>query len=245
MATYLATVALGDFQIERSLTPDGLPVYVALDPREAAKSEDVVAKIPDMIDYFDSVFGPYPFESAGAIVDHAHFVGYALETQTKPVFDRAPSVGTLAHELAHQWYGDSVSLERWQDIWLNEGFAEYAAWLYGEHVGGSTTRQRFDRLYATPASDSDFWNPPSGDPGGPAKLFSGSVYQRGAMTLQALRDEVGDDAFFQILHAWASQHAYGNANIADFVALAEKASGQDLDHFFDVWLYQPGKPTSW
>jgi aminopeptidase N len=244
MSSYLATITLGRFDVTRSRTSDGIPVYVAIDPREAAAQANL-ARIPEIIAFEQSVFGRYPFETVGGIVDHAGFVGYSLESQTKPNFDRAPSLSTVVHELAHQWFGDSVTPARWQDIWLNEGFATYAEWLWAEHSGGSTAQQAFDGLYATPASETDFWNPPSGDPGGPANLFTGSVYDRGAMTLQALRVKIGDRAFFRLLRTWVERHRYGNVATADLITLAEHVSGQHLGHFFTVWLYTAGKPTSW
>jgi aminopeptidase N len=244
MSSYLSTITLGKFTVTTGRTADGIPVYTAVDPQEAA-AQATVARIPEIIAFEQSVFGRYPFETVGAIVDHARFVGYALESQTKPNFDRAPRVGTLVHELAHQWFGDAVTPERWQDIWLNEGFATYAEWLWSEHTGGDTAQQNFDADYATPATETDFWNPPSGDPGGPENLFTGSVYDRGAMTLQALRVKIGDRAFLRLLPTWVQRNRYGNADTADFIALAERISGQHLGHFFQVWLYTPGKPTSW
>jgi aminopeptidase N len=245
MATYLATVTLGRFQIRTSRTAGGLPVYVAVDPREAAAANPVLAKIPQIVAYEQSLFGRYPFETVGAIVDRAPQVGFALETQTKPVFDSAPDEETLVHELAHQWFGDSVSLTTFPQMWLNEGFATYVQALWSEHTGGQTAQQRFDELYATPASDTDFWNPPSGNPGDPSLLFTTSVYDRGGLALHALRVKIGDRAFFTLLRTWVERHRYGNGTIAQFTALAEHLSGRHLSHFFTVWLYTPGKPTTW
>jgi len=206
----------------------------------------VLGKPPAMVDYYQSVFGPYPFSSAGAVVDPAPDVGYSLENQTKPVFDSPPDELTLAHELAHQWYGDAVTLGRWRDIWLNEGFAEFSAWLWSEHTGKRSAQQIFDRLYTShSATDESFWNPPPGDPGGPENIFSGSVYERGAMTLQALRVKVGDPTFFRVLGGWYAGNRYGNAQVEDFIGYAEKVSGRDLTEFFDAWLYRPGRPTTW
>ncbi|RCG29933.1 M1 family peptidase [Sphaerisporangium album] len=245
MATYLATVTIGNFQVTQTRTPSGIPVYTAVDPRLAAQSAAAVARIPDMIEYFSSLFGPYPFASAGAIIDRAPNVGYALESQTKPIFSSAPGLGTMAHEIAHQWYGDSVSLSRWSDIWLNEGFATYAQWLWTEHNGGATTQQTFDGAsnYGR-AATSSFWQIVATDPG-TVDMFGNVPYNRGAMTLHALRGKIGDAAFFRLLKDWAATHKYGNTTTAEFVAQAQRVSGKDLKGFFDVWLYQKGKPTAW
>ena len=217
--------------------------YVAVDP-QLAKGQ-VLAKLPAVIDYYSSIFGPYPFASTGAIVDDAKVVGYSLETQTKPNFPYVPDEATLVHELAHQWYGDSVTLTQWPDIWLHEGFATWAEWIWSEHVGNKSAAQSFKQLYSTPAKDTRFWNPPPGDPGEPASLFDGTIYNRGAMTLQALRERIGDTTFFRVLRTWAQRNRYGNVTTPQFIALAERESGQSLTRFFDVWLYQPGKPLSW
>jgi hypothetical protein len=243
MAPYLATATLGRFDLTQYRLPSGLPVYIAIDPTLSTTS--VLKKLPEIVEFYSSIYGPYPFDAVGAIVDDAKEVGYSLETQTKPVFDRPPDEATLAHELSHMWYGDSVTLRRWPDIWLHEGFATWSEWIWSEHLGRKSAHHTFKTLYNTPAQDTAFWTPPPGDPGSPEFLFNGTIYNRGAMTLQALREKVGDPVFFRILRDWAAQHRYGNVTTAQFIALAERDSGMDLDHFFQVWLYQPEKPTSW
>jgi aminopeptidase N len=147
-----------------------------------------------------------------------------LETQTKPVFDRVPDEATLAHETSHQWFGDAVTLRQWPDIWLHEGFATWSEWIWSEHTGHKSAAQYFKRYYSTRASDTAFWNPPPGNPGDAQHLFDGTIYVRGAMTLQALREKVGDGAFFTILRQWFAEHKYGNATTQDFIALAERVS---------------------
>ena len=241
MATYLATATIGNFKIKES-SFDGIDSLVAVDPREAKASRGPLSRIPRITRLFSRLFGPYPFGQTGAIVDRAPQVGYALETQTRPIYSQAPSEITVAHEIAHQWFGDSVSLARWQDIWLNEGFATWAEWRWAEEAGGPTTARVFERLQDTPADRNDLWNPPPGDPGRPDFLFVDSIYVRGGMAVEALRQQIGDAAFYATLRAWTTDHAYGNATIGDFIALAEAQSGQDLDGLFDKYLYQRGKP---
>jgi aminopeptidase N len=242
MAAYLATATVGKFKVERYTTHDGIQVYNAVDPREATAAAPVLKKLPSVLEWESKLFGPYPFRAAGSIVDHAPDVGYALETQGRPIYDSAPDLSTLVHENAHQWFGDSVSLTAWKDIWLNEGFATYAEWLYSEQHGGKTAQQTFDALYARKASDG-LWAFPPGDPGSGANIFGTPVYARGAMALHELRKAVGDKTFFKILRAWATEHRYGHGTTAQFVCLAEKESGKNLGALFQTWLYAQGKPN--
>ncbi|MFF2200202.1 M1 family metallopeptidase [Streptomyces sp. NPDC058145] len=242
MAAYLATATVGKFQVERYTTRDGVQVYNAVDPREARAAAPVLKKLPSVLEWESKLFGPYPFRAAGSVVDHAPDVGYALETQSRPLYDSAPDVSTLVHENAHQWFGDSVSLTAWKDIWLNEGFATYAEWLYAEQHGGDSAQKAFDALYARPASDR-LWAFPPGDPGSGENIFDTPVYARGAMTLHELRRAVGDRDFFRILRAWAAGHRAGHGTTAQFTGLAERLSGKNLDGLFHTWLYERGKPS--
>ncbi|MEU0057997.1 M1 family metallopeptidase [Streptomyces sp. NPDC006334] len=242
MAAYLATATIGKFQVQQFTTRDGVKVYNAVDPREATASAPVLRQLPSVLDWESKLFGRYPFRAAGAIVDRAPQAGYALETQTRPVYDRAPDIATVVHESAHQWFGDSVSLTSWKDIWLNEGFASYAEWLYAEQHGGKSAQASFDALYAT-AADDDLWAFPPGDPGGGRNIFDTPVYARGAMALHALRTAVGDRAFFRVLRAWADRHRHGHGTTAQFERLAEQVSGKELGGLFHTWLYAPGKPN--
>ncbi|MET0492209.1 MAG: M1 family metallopeptidase [Actinoplanes sp.] len=205
------------------------------------------ARQPEIIGFLADTFGPYPFSAAGGIVDATDAFGFALENQTRPVYARGffsspeNGDGVIVHELAHQWYGDSLAVRQWKDIWLNEGFASYAEWLWGEREGLGTAQETFDSYYnGIPAGD-EFWELPIGDPG-PQHLFDGPIYVRGAMTLHALRLEVGDTAFFRILRGWATTHRGGNVSTAEFVRFAERISGRDLGALFQAWLFTPARP---
>jgi hypothetical protein len=205
------------------------------------------AREPEIIKFLSDNFGTYPFRDVGGIVDHLAGVGFALENQTRPIYaqeffyDQVGADDVVVHELAHMWYGDSVSVHFWQDIWLNEGFATYAEWLWSEHEGTDTPQQIFDANLAGIPADDPFWQLVIGDPG-PDHLFDQPIYVRGAMTLQALRNAVGDDAFFRTLRKWASSHRGGNGSTAEFIKLAERISGQDLTALFDTWLFTAGRP---
>jgi aminopeptidase N len=242
MATYLATLAIGNFRIDRGRAA-GVRVLNAVDPALARKSKPALRHTGRILRLFKRLFGPYPFSQVGAVVDRAGFIGYALETQTRPTYTSPPGDVVVAHELSHQWFGNSVGLERWSDIWLNEGFATWAEWRWAQAAGGPTTARQFDELYARPANAVAIWEPPPADPGGPARLFADSVYMRGAMTLEALRQRVGTDAFLATLRAWTAGHRHSTATTEDFIALAEQTSGQELSAFFQDWLYEPGKPA--
>jgi aminopeptidase N len=132
---------------------------------------------------------------------------------------------------------------QWPDIWLHEGFATWSEWIWTERHAGPSAAQRFAKPARTPASDDGFWNPAPANPGAPENLFDGTTYDRGAMTLQALREKIGDGALFAVLRRWYAEHKYGNVATSEFIALAQQESGQDLGPFFQAWLYTPGKPA--
>lgn len=241
MSSYLALVDIGRGELRRSSIA-GHPSWTLIDPQLARGARPVLAELPRIIRFESALYGSYPFEAAGSVVDYAPEIGYALENQTRPFYPYVPDLTTVVHETAHQWFGDSVGLKRWPNIWLNEGFATWTEWYYAERHGRRSAQATFKRLYRVPASNEKFWNPPSGHPGSAKHLFGPSVYVRGAMALQALRDKIGTGPMLRLLREWTTAHRYGSGDIDEFTALAEEISGQDLGPFFQRWLYRRGKP---
>jgi aminopeptidase N len=243
MAPYLATIVIGRYRLTQG-THDGKPVVTAVHSSLPTSIDRELGRTAEIVDFLESKFGPYPFDAMGGIVVEDGRIQFALENQSRPIYSQAffgagEASWVIVHELAHQWYGDSVSVENWNEIWLNEGFATYAEWLWEEHRGSRTAQAIFDRVYGAPSSP--LWATPPGEPGAD-RIFSDSVYTRGGMTLHALRKTVGDEAFFMILKTWAAEQAHGNATTAEFIALAERISGRQLDRLFNDWLYGKKRP---
>jgi aminopeptidase N len=249
-ATYLAFLDIGQYEIRTDTMADGTPLITAYAENlggSAGAARASVERTAEIIEWGSNLFGPYPFEAAGGVAGPIDGYGFSLETQTRPMygsraFDDGANTSIVVHELAHQWFGDSVAVAQWKDIWLNEGFASYAQWMWSEDQGEGTTQEIFDYTYHTAyPADDPFWQVPPGDPGAD-DLFNGAVYDRGAMTLHVLRQTIGDQAFFRLLRAWPTRHHDGNATTAQLVAMAERISGQELSELFDTWLYTPGRP---
>ncbi|WP_457191080.1 M1 family metallopeptidase [Nocardioides sp. P5_E3] len=247
MVPYLAFFAAGDFAIEKG-KHRGLPWLVAvskqLGERDQAASMRLMKKTPAVIAGLEKDLGDYPFSVVGGITTGLN-PGFALENQTRPTY---PAVGgsatsLIVHELAHQWFGDDIAVEQWSDIWLNEGFATFMEWRWAEEHGGRSADTIFRHYYANVDAGSAFWKVAVDDPGA-AKVFDGAVYGRGAMALQALRNRVGDEAFWRVVRTWIHEQRGGNGSTAEFEEVAARVSGQDLGSFFDTWLRTLAKPAA-
>ncbi|NPD03082.1 M1 family metallopeptidase [Nocardioides sp. zg-1308] len=246
MVPYLAFFAAGDFTIAKG-RHRGLPWLVAvskgLSDAEHDASMRLMKKTPEVVAGLEEDLGDYPFSVVGGITTSLD-PGFALENQTRPTY---PSVGAgytslVVHELAHQWFGDDIAVQHWRDIWLNEGFATFMEWRWTENHGGRSAAATLRDYYTDVDGSSDFWKLTIGDPGA-ERVFDGAVYGRGAMTLQALRNRVGDEAFWRVLRTWISEQRGGNGSSAEFEEVAARVSGQDLTGFFDAWLRTPSRPA--
>ena len=267
MASYLALLVIGEMTLQETQSPAGIPIRNYFPTPDADEGAQAFAAQGEMIDYFSSIFGAYPYDAYGALVPNSR-IGFSLETQSMTIFDpgvmsaslqgnAARGESTIAHELAHQWFGDSVSPKSWRDIWLNEGFATYASWLWFEHTSGRAVLDsiaeglhaalRGDTLRAQGLSDAEVRQrllriAITGDPTAQKLFDTEGIYYRGALTLHALRLTIGDEAFFATLAAYYDAYKFGNAATDDFIAIAESVSNQQLNELFQAWLFDPVVP---
>lgn len=240
MAAYLATVQIGLYE-QVSLSP-GQTMAVPRHLMRAARHD--FGRQHAMMSVFTELFGPYPFAEYAVVVT-ADDLEVPVEAQGLSIFGvnhvdgRRGHERLVAHELAHQWFGNSVGLADWRHIWLNEGFAAYAEWLWSERSGGPAAAVLADRARTLLARLPQ--NLRIGDPAA-RDMFDDRLYQRGALTLHTLRDRVGDESFFAILRDWTATYRHATVTTDQFVALAERRSGAELAPLFDAWLYEPSLP---
>ncbi|MEX1026236.1 MAG: M1 family metallopeptidase [Planctomycetota bacterium] len=237
MATYLVTICIAQFEVVESVTDGGLPLTHYFEQSTTPRARAVFDQTEAMLGFFEQRFGPYPFESYGGVLARSR-LGGALETQTLPVYSSGVGPSTVAHELAHQWFGNHVSPAAWSDLWLNEGFASFAEWLWSEHTEDPRIERRMAATYRRLKRTA------VGSPHdtGVAELFSGRVYTRGAWVLRALRAELGDETFFRLVRTWVTRFGGGHASTRDFTQLASEVADRDLDPWFDAHLYSALTP---
>ncbi len=245
MAPYLATVQIGDYAwLDLDADDLSVPVGAAVPPRLVDAFSGAFGRQVDMVRTFARLFGDYPFDTYSVVVTDDD-LEIPLESQSLSTFganhvhEEWGNVRLVAHELAHQWFGNSLTVGSWADIWLHEGFACYAEWLWSEESGGSSTQEQADKHWTRLAGlDQDLL---LADPG-PELMFDDRVYKRGALLLHALRTTVGDQAFFDLLRAWTAEHAYGTVSTELFTRFASERTGRDLGRLFTAWLTKTRLP---
>ncbi len=243
-STYLATIQIGAYQMHRLLKAP-VAMQAVIPDRLRSNFDHDFARQPAMMKLFIKLFGPYPLSAGYTVVVTDDALEIPLEAQGVSIFGanhcdgRRGSERLIAHELAHQWFGNSVTARRWRDIWLHEGFACYAEWLWSEHSGGpkaaELARQHHQRLSAAP-QDLLLCDP------GPRDMFDDRVYKRGALALHALRGIIGDDKFFGLLRDWTTRHRHGTVVTDDFTGLAANYADVSLRPLWETWLYSPRLP---
>lgn len=243
-STYLVTLAIGNY-VDHRLPKAPVAMAAVLPERLRSNFDHDFARQPNMMKLFIKLFGPYPFAAGYTVVVTDDDLEIPLEAQGISIFGANHCDGTrsherlIAHELAHQWFGNSVTARRWRDIWLHEGFACYAEWLWSEHSGGPTAdelaRRHHERLSAAP---QDLLLT---DPGAP-DMFDDRVYKRGALTLHVLRGVVGDGSFFDLLREWTTRHRHGTVVTDDFTGMAANYAQVSLRPLWDAWLYSTEVP---
>ena len=247
--TYATFLAIGRYDI-RTGEADGRPFVYAVSEQIPAPERDrlftVLERTPSAIRELEAIAGPYPYSEIGGIVPVTQLWFAGLETATRPVYEKHALLDEeyanelLVHELAHMWFGDWVTLSEWNDIFTNEAFASWAHWEVVERRGGRSTDSQLDSTYRTTRRSKDFWRITMIDPG-KDNLFS-TVYVRGPMTLAALDNVMGDEAFDGLIRDWAQQRS-GPRSVEDFMAEAQRRTPVDLTPFFKDWVYDPDAPA--
>lgn len=242
--TYLVTLQIGRY-VTHQLPGSAVPIRAVLPARLGAEFDRDFAPQAQMMELFVRLFGPYPLTAGYTVLVTDDSLEIPLEAQGISIFGANHCDGTggserlIAHELAHQWFGNSVTVARWRDIWLHEGFACYAEWLWSEHSGGPSTddlARRYHRQLTGLPQDLLLADP------GPADMFDDRVYKRGAITLHLLRTRLGDDDFFALLRDWTTRYRHGNAGTDDFTRLAAGYASESLQPLWQAWLYSTAVP---
>lgn len=243
-STYLITLQIGMYDHHRmAKTP--VPMHAALPPRLRHHFDHDFARQPEMMKLFVKLFGPYPLSSGYTVVVTDDDLDIPLEAQGISIFGANHCDGhrrserLIAHELAHQWFGNSVTARRWRDIWLHEGFACYAEWLWSENSGGRSAAEwaeHYHEKLRTQPQDLLLSDP------GPADMFDDRVYKRGALTLHVLRTRIGDRNFFALLTEWTTRYRHSTVFTDDFTGLAAGYTEESLQPLWQAWLYSKALP---
>ncbi|ONM50385.1 M1 family metallopeptidase [Nocardia donostiensis] len=236
---YLTTIAIDRFTYLEQHRADGTPLLSAFAPG-VERHRELERRLPEILDFTESLYGPYPFETSGGIYIDTE-LPFSLETQTRPIYAPWTELQTVVHEIAHQWWGDSVSVYSWADICLNECFASYTAdYLWPERMEGADVDAQYRETIRKWRDEPRFWEIPLENPGAGQEFTS--VYYRGPLFLHALRKQLGDDVFFAALREFVTANAYGNASMPQLRTFIQSKTTEDLTGFFDAWLNRTTPP---
>ena len=243
-STYLMTLQIGMYDRHR-MAKNGVEMFAVLPSRLRDDFDHDFGRQPQMMKLFTKLFGPYPLANGYTVVVTDDDLEIPLEAQGISIFGANHCDGSrraerlIAHELAHQWFGNSVTVQRWRHIWLHEGFACYAEWLWSEHCGERSAQewaQHYHHRLRHSPQDLVLADP------GPRDMFDDRVYKRGALTLHTLRSRIGDTNFFALLKDWTTRYRHSSAVTDDFVGLASQYSDESLRSLWAAWLYAPEVP---
>lgn len=247
VSTYLVAITVGVYWQWTQMS-GSIPILQCVFPEDSTKMKFDCANMPAMIPAFAARWGPYAFDKYGQVAVTPFGAG-GMEHQSMTTINRSWVTGTrsqedgMSHELAHQWWGDMVTLVDFRNIWLNEGFASYGECQWREDFYGASSYDTYvqSQMNSALTSDTNFryalYNPPE------ANLFGNTIYKKGSIVLHMLRRVLGDASFFAGMQLYANRFRYGNASTDDFATAMAEASGQPLDWFFNEWVYDKGLPT--
>ncbi|MFI1914248.1 M1 family metallopeptidase [Nocardia sp. NPDC020380] len=240
VAGYLTTIAVEHFDFLEQRRANGMPLLSGFAP-DAVKDKEIESRLPEVLDFQEQLYGPYPFDAGGGIYGDTD-LKFSLETQSRPIYAPWTDMDTLVHEITHQWWGDSMSVHYWADVCLNECFASYTAdYLWPERKEGKDVDGMYRDTVAKYRDDPKFWQIPLQNPGAGREFTS--VYYRGPLFLHALRRTMGDAAFFAAIHDFVTAHRYGNASMPEFRTFMQLRTPQGLDGFFTAWLDREERPS--
>jgi aminopeptidase N len=248
VASYLYSLLIDKARWELDTTSEGWQWAAAygfgvLDSSPAARTS--LETTLDVVRWMSEFAGPYPFDAVGGAV--TRMAGpHALETQTHPLygdqfFTSGPDPYVVAHEIGHQWFGNSVSVDSWRDVWISEGMATYVSWMWAEKNDAGTTDELFSAFLRARTGHDGFWQVPPADPG-PARMLSTQVYERGAMAVHVLRRCAGDNAFFRGVRQWCDSRRHGTGSVDELVRTVTGVSPAEADPLIQAWLYDHSEP---